>query len=186
MIVALARFLSFQFNARRMIQIASIALIGVDVNLQLGIRILTDQQIFKGHRALGTLDLEGYELAVFDAVVSAIAGVDMHMPSRPDHSFMQLDGAGWTDQNATWGPLDVSAVSDRSVDPQGDRIGESQLDLASLASRSQYPNVGIMRRRGPTIMTVSAAAKNPSWYKSFSGVNFFPLPKSFSTCSSVR
>ena len=58
MIVALARFLSFQFNARRMIQIASIALIGVDVNLQLGIRILTDQQIFKGHRALGTLDLE--------------------------------------------------------------------------------------------------------------------------------
>ena len=125
-----------------MVQIASVALIGVDVNLQLGILVLTDQQIFKGHRTLGTLDLEGHKLAVFDAVVSAIAGVDMHMPSRPDHSLVQLDGSGWTDQNATRGSLDVTAVSDRSVDPQRDRIGESQLNLTGLARRPQYPNVG--------------------------------------------
>ena len=39
MIVALARFLSFQFDARRMIQIASVPLIGVDVDFKLGVGI---------------------------------------------------------------------------------------------------------------------------------------------------
>jgi hypothetical protein len=40
MVVALARFLTFQFDARGMVQIASVPLIGVDVDFQLGIGIL--------------------------------------------------------------------------------------------------------------------------------------------------
>ena len=48
-VVALARFLTFQFNACGMIQIASVSFIGVDVDFQLGIGILTHKQILKGH-----------------------------------------------------------------------------------------------------------------------------------------
>jgi hypothetical protein len=49
MVVALARFLPFQFDARGMIQIASVPLIGIDVDFQLCIGIFAHQQIIEGH-----------------------------------------------------------------------------------------------------------------------------------------
>ena len=41
--------------------------------------------------------------------------------------------------------------------------------------------VGSIRRRGPTTITVSSAAKKPSWYKSFATVSLWPAPNSVST-----
>ena len=85
--------------------------------------------------------------------------IHVDVPLGADHAFFQFDDALRADQHAAGRAVDLAAGAHRQVDAQRNAVGERQLDLAD-ADRvgPSTRTVGSIRRRGPTTITVSAAA----------------------------
>ena len=69
----------FQNNFGCCVQVARVALIGVDVNFQLGCFVGANQDVFKGHAAIVAGDLQVHHVAVFDAVEISVCKIHVYV-----------------------------------------------------------------------------------------------------------
>lgn len=139
--MALAWFLTNQFDDGCVIEITSVSFIGIDVDFEFGVWIFADQQVVEGHRALWAFDFQSDEITILHAVESAVAWIDVNVTGGANDSFFKLDSAGGADENAARGSFDIAAMANRSIDAQGDRVGESQFDLACFTRWAKNANV---------------------------------------------
>ena len=84
--MALARLLYLELDRGGSVEIASVPLIGIDVNFEFCRRVFADQQVFEGDRALMRLDAECHEIAILHSVVGTVLRVDMNVTCSPDDS----------------------------------------------------------------------------------------------------
>ena len=124
------------------IEIARVALVGVDVNFQLGCFVRSHEHVFEGDAAIGTDDLELHHVTIGDTVMIRVGKIHVHVAGCPDDALIQFDRAGRTDEHTTGRAVDLAAVSDRRVNAQGNRIGQRQLDLTCRPGRTKHSNIG--------------------------------------------
>ena len=79
------------------VQIARIALIGIDVDLQLGCFVCANEHIVERYAAVGTADLQLHHVSIAHAVGLSVCEIHVHVSSCPDHTAFQLDRTGGAD-----------------------------------------------------------------------------------------
>ena len=102
-------------------------------------------------------------IAVLDAVMLQIPRAHVDVAFVPNDAFGHLDHAGRPHQVAAGRIAMVAALAHRNVKPS--EMASVNASSTWLWSR-QGPRIrrlGIMRCRGPMMVTVSSAAKKPSW-----------------------
>ena len=109
------------------------------------------------------LDPQVQAVAVLDAVVGRVRRPHVDVPLVADHAALQLDHAGRAHQVAARRVAVVAALAHRDVEAQ--EIASVNASSTWLWSRHgpRMRRFGIIRCRGPMIVTVSSAAKKPSW-----------------------
>lgn len=177
--MALARFLTFQFDDGGVIEITSVSFIGIDVDFEFCVCVFANEQIVEGDGALGAFDFQGHKVAVFHTVVRAIAGIDMNVTSCADDTFFEFDGTGGADENATWRTFDVTAMANGCVDAQGDRIGEREFDLACFACWTEDAHVGDHPASRADDHDCFCGCKKTVLIEVFFGGKFFPFSEEF-------
>ena len=86
MVIAFAGLLFLELNRKGSIQVASVALVGIDVHLEFGMLVFSHQQIFEHDRTLMRLDAQGHEITIDNAVKRRIAWSHVNMASSPNYS----------------------------------------------------------------------------------------------------
>ena len=91
-----------------MVKIGGIALVGVDVDLQLAGGVGPDKQVPED-RVAGTGDCQTHPVAVFHAKVIGVGVTHMDVSLGSDHPLLQFDRSSWADQHAAGGAGDLAA-----------------------------------------------------------------------------
>lgn len=137
-LAAAAALIQFDFGSA--VQEACVAFIGVDVDFQFRCFVGSDQNVVKDGRAVVTDDLQLHHVAVRHAVMFRVGEIHVRVSGGTDDALFQLNAADRADQNTSGCSINLSAVPDRGIDPQRDRIGECQFHLAGSTCRSQNAN----------------------------------------------
>jgi hypothetical protein len=112
------------------------------VHFQLGCRRHADKQIFQDGGAIA-LHPEMHAIAIFDAVVFAIARPHVDVPFVADDAALQADHAGRAHHPGAGGIAMIAALSHRNVEAQRDRVREREFNLAMIAARAEDCRTGV-------------------------------------------
>ena len=94
--------------------------------------------------------LELHQIAILDSITTRIRGVHVYVPSGANDALLEFDHTVRTNQHTTRRAFDVSAVSNWSINPKRNRVGECELHLAEVARRAEYTDGGQCPRRRTT------------------------------------
>src|SRR4051794_30518107 len=120
----------------RVRQVAAVGLVGVDVDLQLPVGVGPHQQALQRGGA-GALHPEVHPVLGLHAVIRGVLRPHVDMPLGLDDAPGQHQAPRRADQEAAGRPLDVAGELHGDVEPQADRVGDRQFDLAERPARAQ-------------------------------------------------
>src|SRR5688572_602236 len=108
-----------QFHIRRRLQVAGVALIGVDVHFEDDLRVVAHAEVVESHSARSR-DLELHRVAVLHAVVIHVGGGHVDVAGGADDALGQIQCAFGPEDGAAGGAFDVAADPQREVEAQVD------------------------------------------------------------------
>src|ERR1035437_9291673 len=110
-----------EFTRSAGLQIASVAFIRINMDLQLEALIDTHQQSVE-RDAARPANLELHRLPGLDPIKRRVIRGHVRVPQRPDHTLGHLKESGRPHQHAAQRPLDVAGYAQRQIEPERDAV----------------------------------------------------------------
>src|SRR5881394_3223139 len=129
-----------QFTRSVGLEVAGVALVGVDVDLELEAGVDTHQHLLQ-HHAARTANLQLHDGSGFHAVVRRVRRAHVHVAHRPNDPLLHFEETFRPHQHAPQGALDLAGNPVRQFEPQRDAVRVGQLDLIEAPAGSQDPQV---------------------------------------------
>jgi len=118
-----------------------VSLVGINVNFQDHLRVITDLEMVEGHAARA-VDLEFHFIAVFHAVVSHVFGGHVNVSLRADNAVVEMDRAAGREDRAARRAVVIAADPQRKIDAEVDSIGIAQFHLCVISNGSEDSDIG--------------------------------------------
>ena len=136
-----SRKLFHQLNARVGLEIAGVAFIGVNVDLQFEAFVHAGQHPVESDAAIAA-DFELHHVTVLHPVKISIGRAEVRMTQGANHAIRHLEKSVRTHKHGAGRAFDVARGAQRNIKAQGDSVRVGQLNLIERTARTQDTEIG--------------------------------------------
>ena len=123
------------------LEIAGIALVGIDVNFEFETFIHTAKHLVQSDAAIAG-DLEFHMVALFHSVKFCIGRSQMNVAHGADDAFRHLKKSSRAHKHATERSFDIAGTAQGQFKPECNAVGIGELDLVQISARAEDTEIG--------------------------------------------